>query len=129
MPNQGAPCYVLGDWGCRIFVVLNVLPWNSHSAPIKFSIHFQHVLQVFYVFSNLFSIAPHFIPNALPKFYSCNLDNQVKGGITTYSFWECWKIDTFLWWANQSNDSFLVKIYQFSIFKKVPTWSRVLFFF
>jgi hypothetical protein len=72
-------------------------------------------LKFFCGFHNLFPIAPHFNPNPLPWV----LLFQLKWGIKTYSFWECWKIDfIFVWWANEINDFFLVKICNFAVKKK-----------
>jgi hypothetical protein len=57
----------------------------------------QHVSQVPTVFSNMFSIAPHFAPHMLcPKFYSCNLYicTPKGGGVNNiYYFWDYPQLD------------------------------------
>jgi hypothetical protein len=52
------------------FFVPNVFPSSSHNAPITFQMgpkYSQHVTYIPNVFFNMFPIAPHFVPYALPN--------------------------------------------------------------
>ncbi len=51
--------------------------WVSQHVPVKFPMGFQSIPQVPNVFPSMFLTLSHVL---CPKFYSCNLYNQPKGG-------------------------------------------------
>ncbi len=67
--SKGPILFFLGDggWGRGVFGFFLLFLICSHQVFILFSSCSQYVHQVFNVFPNMFPIATHFVPYALPK--------------------------------------------------------------
>jgi len=76
--TEGAQVFV--SFGVRGGVGFLLFSTCSHEIPIRFSMGFQHNIEVPNVFLNMFPIAPHFISYPLPWALPFNLCKQPKGG-------------------------------------------------